>query len=37
MRTDQPDSGVAALDAAFDAIERDTRALLAGVSETLGR
>ena len=37
MTTDPPDAGIAALEAAFDAVERDTRALLAGVSETRGR
>ena len=38
MTTDPPPTpALAALEAAFDAVERDTRALLAGVSETLGR
>ena len=31
------DADLAALDAAFDAVERDARALVAGVSEPLGR
>ena len=32
-----PDADLAALDAAFDAVERDARALIAGVSESQGR
>src|SRR4051794_36852725 len=37
MTTDLPDPGIAALDAALDAVEGDARALVGGITETLGR